>query len=157
MEGRAKEQSAAERSKLQMAYDETRKEMAVQKALADGWARDVKVRNRAMAVCAMCQMFSSKCDNLFALQFCGLQEIQAKLKAEQASSAALQQRLFTLSKRNAGEDDKHTDMIKSIATMEQVCGASIPCFGLLPAFHPLPYNKRLCALLLRSYESCERS
>jgi uncharacterized membrane protein YqiK len=43
-ESRAKDISAAERAKLQAASEEARKEGAVQRALADGWARDIKVR-----------------------------------------------------------------------------------------------------------------
>ena len=42
-EGRAKETAMAERAKLVAAHEEVRKEGAVQKALADGWSRDLKV------------------------------------------------------------------------------------------------------------------
>lgn len=43
-EGRAKEIAMAERTKLIAAHEEARKEGAVQKALADGWSRDLRVR-----------------------------------------------------------------------------------------------------------------
>ena len=42
-EGRAKEIAMAERAKLVAANEESRKEGAVQKALADGWSRDLRV------------------------------------------------------------------------------------------------------------------
>lgn len=41
-ESKAREEWAAERSRLIAAADESRREQAVHKALADGWARDVK-------------------------------------------------------------------------------------------------------------------
>ncbi len=43
-ESRAKEMANAEKAKMQAIYEDARKEGAVQKALADGWSRDVKVR-----------------------------------------------------------------------------------------------------------------
>ena len=42
-EGKAKEMAMAERAKLIAAHEEARKEGAVQKALADGWSRDLRV------------------------------------------------------------------------------------------------------------------
>ena len=43
-ESRVREAMAVERTRLMAAADEGRREAAVQKALAEGWSRDLKVR-----------------------------------------------------------------------------------------------------------------
>ncbi len=45
VESRAREQISNERTRLAAAADEARREAAVQKALAEGWSRDLKVRH----------------------------------------------------------------------------------------------------------------
>lgn len=89
-EGKVKEQSVADRSKLEAAHREAAREAAVQKALAEGWSRDLK-------------------------------ELQGRLRTEQDKSNTLRQQLDALTKSQGGDNlEKHVEMVKSLATMEQV-------------------------------------
>ena len=89
-EGKAKELAAADRAKLEAAYKEAAKEAAVQRALAEGWSRDIK-------------------------------EVQARLAAEQSRSQAMKDQIDTMMRSKEGEShQKHMEMVRQVATMEQV-------------------------------------
>jgi hypothetical protein len=50
-DGKAKAELNAEKARILAECDDARKEAAVQKALADGWARDLKVCLYALKSC----------------------------------------------------------------------------------------------------------
>eukprot|EP00798_Chlamydomonas_sp_ICE-L_P020180 gene20180-26917_t len=121
-ESTVREQYAAERAKLISAADESKREAVVQKTLAEGWLRDIKVLNtRLKSEQDTISQFRSDLETVSKAEdkkkYDIFMELNTRLKSEQDTISQLRSDLETVSK---AEDNKKYDIFMAGTLAETV-------------------------------------